>query len=1691
MKSNRWNRFLAAFQGIFASPTLVVTFIGLTAGYARSAVLTWDIAPGTVGAGDGAITGGAGEWNTADTLGNWTTDGGATNVAWVNNVPPDGAIFSGTGGTVTQTDVVVNSMTFSSAYTVAGGILTLAGASPTITTDANATVSSALAGTEGMIKNGSAILTIPTRATYTGGTVINGGILNLSGGAGESGTIRGTVTVNNGGILRLATGDATGWGGGALGDRLDTININEGSALNINVTANQTLGHASIHLTGGAITDVPGNNLDFFQGTSSLNSRASDITSTSNGTRLNIRQTPGLTITVEEGTTPSGIDLDVGSVISSHGSFTTAPLIKAGDGTMLLRAANTYTGATAINEGTFILGPGGSAPGTDITVATGSIFRLASTGKTLKSLTINDGATLTIAAGKTATTTITNALTTNGTINLKPVFMDVPAASDVYTLASAASSSGTATFTVDLSGFGESRIAATAAMAGNNLQLTITGGAADLIWNNNAATGLWNLTDANFNNGGSPDVFKTYDGVTFNGTAPGTITLVGNLHPSLVTVNSSTGDYTFAGSGGLTGGTLTKSGTSTLTLSNTNSHPSTVITGGVLVANALGSTGGLANVNGGALHIADATGLGSGTLVLNSGSFDNLTGAAATLSNLQTWNGAFTFTGTQNLTTTGGVSLTGNSQISVEANSLIANGVISGAFGLTKTGAGTLQLNAPHTYSGPTAVSGNGRLWISNTLRNTSSLTVGEGSTLELGATNIFVPNHGTTLPDAKVITVNGGTLLMNTATDTRFGNVTLNNGATWTSNRGLGAYDALMANVVSGPATLTVGGTGTSVMNGGGGIHLQGVQNFAVADTTSSPEEDLVVDMILAGPGTTAGAAGGINKTGPGTMVFNGVNTYLGSTTVNEGTLQIGGSGAVSGSDFIVNAATLQIDGTNKTLNSLTATDGATLALAAKKGEDIFLTGDLTTSGAVTLRPLFIDVPATGDTYDLLSASNINSGATYTVDMDSLGTTRVSASVTTELGQYLVLSIDSGAADLVWNNAAATGVWNLDGDANFNNGGSPDVFKSYDGVTFGNTAAGTVNLAGTLNPGQITVDSTADYTFGGTGMIGSGQLVKSGSSILTLASAQMPAGITINGGTVNIAHPDAAGTGPLTLAGGVLSNGTGDTLSLANAQIWETAASFSGDNFVFGTAGVTLASDTDVTVGPNDVTLSGPVNGSGFGFSKGGSGTLSLNGVAASTIARLEVDAGTVAINTNSGIPVVEVGGGPAPASLVLDGSQVGNRLAPLASVLVENNGTVVVNGVNALPNHANSVNFTVEAGGTLIFGSGGSPAIGAAGVSHHHLGNLTLNGGSVVLPYSGEGAAYNNESVQINGTLLVGGTSPSTIEFGSGATPTNAGFALHGTTTHFFTVEDVTGDPASDLIIRAELENSDTAPGTLVKDGPGTMELAGGIAHSHTGSTTVAEGTLAGNGSLAGPLIVEIGAVIAPGSSTGTLGAGDTTIAGTYACEIDGSESDSLAVTGDLDISGAALDISVLSGGATQPTYVIATYTGALTGTFASTPGLPTGYSVNYNTALQRIEITTGVDPYSDWAASNGVEGAGPGVDSDNDGIPNGIEFVIGGDPSGPGSNSNQLLPTIASDATHLIFTFRRTDESVSYAPRVEYGSALTGWTDAVNGVGGVQINETDNGFGAGVDRVEVRIPRSLATNSKLFARLKVTVN
>ncbi len=103
--------------------------------------------------------------------------------------------------------------------------------------------------------------------------------------------------------------------------------------------------------------------------------------------------------------------------------------------------------------------------------------------------------------------------------------------------------------------------------------------AASVYWSG-AVNSIWNLNDVqNFVNGGTSDVFVSGDAVTFDASAVNkTVTVAENVEPSSVVVEGDD-DYTFQGSGMISGTTgLVKNGNGTLYVNNENNF-----TGGVRI----------------------------------------------------------------------------------------------------------------------------------------------------------------------------------------------------------------------------------------------------------------------------------------------------------------------------------------------------------------------------------------------------------------------------------------------------------------------------------------------------------------------------------------------------------------------------------------------------------------------------------------------------------------------------------------------------------------------------------------------------------------------------------------------------------------------------------------------------------------------------------------------------------------------------------------------------------------------------------------------------------------------------------------------------------------------------------------------------------------------------------------------------
>jgi aspartate 1-decarboxylase len=147
--------------------------------------------------------------------------------------------------------------------------------------------------------------------------------------------------------------------------------------------------------------------------------------------------------------------------------------------------------------------------------------------------------------------------------------------------------------------------------------------------------------------------------------------------------------------------------------------------------------------------------------------------------------------------------------------------------------------------------------------------------------------------------------------------------------------------------------------------------------------------------------------------------------------------------------------------------------------------------------------------------------------------------------------------------------------------------------------------------------------------------------------------------------------------------------------------------------------------------------------------------------------------------------------------------------------------------------------------------------------------------------------------------------------------------------------------------------------------------------------------------------------------------------------------------------------------------------------------------------ITVNDTASDFDNWLDGFGLT-AWPDEDSDGDSISNAVEYVIGGNPANQVDTG--LLPTVQTisanldalpgDEDYLLFTYRRTDLAQADPQTtigVQWNPLLTGEWAAADGSHG-EVIVVEDVPGQDYDLVKVHIPRALAANGRLFARLSV---
>ena len=184
--------------------------------------------------------------------------------------------------------------------------------------------------------------------SYTGGTIVNGGTLQINVSGNGVGVIQGALTINQGGAVELNAHDVFGYDNAAA--TLSTLFINGGTLDKLDGSPNETLTGVAVTMNGGLWSTSSGGDFDMFSngygtGVPSITTLSSTNLATISA-NLNMRS-GSPTFTVSAGSVAGGVNL-----LASGRLFGGNGITKAGAGVMELTNTNTYTGVTTINEGT-------------------------------------------------------------------------------------------------------------------------------------------------------------------------------------------------------------------------------------------------------------------------------------------------------------------------------------------------------------------------------------------------------------------------------------------------------------------------------------------------------------------------------------------------------------------------------------------------------------------------------------------------------------------------------------------------------------------------------------------------------------------------------------------------------------------------------------------------------------------------------------------------------------------------------------------------------------------------------------------------------------------------------------------------------------------------------------------------------------------------------------------------------------------------------------------------------------------------------------------------------------------------------------------------------------------------------------------------------------------------------------------
>lgn len=1264
------------------------------------------------------------------------------------------------------------------------------------------------------------------------------------------------------------------------------------------------------------------------------------------------------TINVGDGTAASAnTTATINSVLTGS-----VGLLKTDYGTLVLGGANTYSGATTIQQGTLALANNGSIANTPyVEVDSGAIFDISSTAHGASIPWLQGNGTVSLG---TQTLALTGAGRFDGFIQ----------GSGGLTLTNGITQltgSNAYTGTTAIDPGAELDLLNNGSIADSTVNV-LTGGTLSLILTNTGSM-IGSLQGTGYVDTGLPSQTLTLTNAadTFNGVIGG----YGALAVSSGT-ETLTGANTYTGLTTIKGGTLALSGSGNIA----DSYSVTINSGGTLDISA---------TNGGA-SVTELAGIGN----------VNLGAQTLTITNAGSQ-----FYG----------SINGSGNLTVDAGNLLLYGAN------TYTGSTTINAGAYVTSENARALTNTTAFDLNGGELDvmSSSLTTSAAVTLGAGSNTIGVAAPYTVQLDGPVsgsgglalIGLGGGSLILTNGNNSYQGGTTISNqlgGVTTLEVKATGAMGTGDVTVGASSALDFIGTSGNLVSAGSRTINVDNSGNISFGN--DSTLGSVTLNMASGAQGTIGGASIGdahINNNGEVTIQdANAGHAVL--TNVSSGLFAFLGNNDMSSATVVNNAG-------SAVFVSGIAGDNSTLSIGSLSGGGGVLLGTNADANNNPL-PLTLTLGALNqnDTIGgVIDDSAINNGVSVGDSVTKIGTGTLTLTGTnTYTG---ITTVSSGSLQLGNGGTSGSVAGNIEDDATL-------VFNRSDAVNYGGTisgngaiiqqGAGSVTLDGNNSAfsgtttvaggslvvgsmigngatlgGNVLVDNGATLsglgTIGGDVSVQSGGIVTPGTAfgVLTVngnftaaqnsvlnesfgaptanfhtygsgTSVQVNGDLTLNGVILNVT--DAGGMGPgiynVFSYGGTLSesNGgitlgstpAGQTLQLQNLasskqinlidtsgltlDIWNangqaTSSQIGGGSGIWS---VTSQMWTDANADTPNVAIQPQP---GFAVFGGTAGTVTVDDRAGNvSAAGLQFDVGGYTLTgdtltlagSNGSAPVIRVGDGSSAGSSMI--ATIDNVLAGNAGLVKSDLGTLVLAGNNTYTGD------TTINGGTLQIGHGGSSGWIVGNVVNH--GALVFDrsdavsfagviSGSGSLGQSGAGTltltgaeTYTGSTAINAGTLALSGN-------GSIASSSGVGVA-HGASfdisaaSNGASIASLSGGGSVNLgnQILTLTQASGNFGGVISGNGgvtlaSGTQTLSG--ANTYTGSTTIdSNATLTLAGSLASGSVIDHGVLNvsanAAGASMANLGGDGVVVLGSTLTLGSGSFSGTIKGTGTLVLTG-----------------------------------------------------------------------------------------------------------------------------------------------------------------------------------------------